>query len=74
MKILIIKHYCLLIFYTYNLNFLANCYKKVKNETTEFQEAIEKELGLAPIEQEVVVLYKGEKIKQPEEFWKVLQI
>uniref|UniRef100_A0A2S2P9B1 Large ribosomal subunit protein bL32m n=1 Tax=Schizaphis graminum TaxID=13262 RepID=A0A2S2P9B1_SCHGA len=49
----------------------ANCYKKVKDETTEFQEVIEKELGLEPIEQEVVVLYKGEKTKQPlEEFWK----
>ncbi|XP_060841233.1 large ribosomal subunit protein bL32m [Rhopalosiphum padi] len=49
----------------------ANCYKRVKDETTEFQEVIEKELGLKPIEQEVVVLYKGEKTKQPvEEFWK----
>jgi hypothetical protein len=28
-------------------------------------------LGLDPIEQEVVVLYKGEKTKKPEEFWKV---
>lgn len=51
---------------------LANCYKRVKDETTEFQEVIEKELGLKPIEQEVVVLYKGEKTKQPvEELWKV---
>lgn len=51
---------------------LANCYKRVKDETTEFQEVIEKELGLEPIEQEVVVLYKGEKTKQPvEEFQKV---
>lgn len=50
---------------------LANCYKRVKDETTEFQEVIEKELGLEPIEQEVVVLYQGEKTKQPEEFWKV---
>lgn len=48
-----------------------NCYKRVKDETTEFQEVIEKELGLEPIEQEVVVLYKGERTKQPvEEFWK----
>ncbi|XP_025408450.1 39S ribosomal protein L32, mitochondrial [Sipha flava] len=47
-----------------------NCYKRVKDETTEFQEVIEKELGLDPIEQEVVVLYKGEKTKKPEEFWK----
>jgi len=51
---------------------LANCYKRVKDETTEFQEVIEKELALEPIEQEVVVLYKGEKTKQPvEEHWKV---
>jgi len=29
-------------------------------------------LGLEPIEQEVVVLYKGEKTKKPvEELWKV---
>lgn len=61
----------MLFFYKYNFNVLANCYKRVKDETTEFQEVIEKELGLAPIEQEVIVLYKGEKIKQPEEFWKV---
>lgn len=49
----------------------AYCYKRVKDETTEFQEVIEKELGLEPIEQEVIVLYKGEKTKQPEEFWNV---
>lgn len=49
----------------------ANCYKKVKDETTEFQEEIEKVLGLDPIEKEVIVLYKGEKSKQPEEFWEV---
>ncbi|CAH1710966.1 39S ribosomal protein L32, mitochondrial [Aphis gossypii] len=48
-----------------------NCYKRVKDETTELQEVIEKELGLEPIEQEVVVLYKGERTKQPvEEFFK----
>lgn len=35
------------------------------------QDAIEEELGIKPVEQEVVVLYKGEKSKQPEEFWKV---
>jgi len=49
----------------------ANCYKRVKDETTELQEIIEKELGLKPIEQEVVVLYKGERTKKPEEFWNV---
>lgn len=50
---------------------LANCYKRVKDETIAFQDAIEKELGLEPIEQDVVVLYQGETTKQPEEFWKV---
>lgn len=35
------------------------------------QEEIIKVLGLDPIEQEVIVLYKGEKSKQPEEFWEV---
>lgn len=43
----------------------------VSNETKEMQEVIEKELGLEPVEQEVVVLYKGERTKQPEEFWNV---
>jgi len=47
-----------------------NCYKRVKDETTAFQDAIQKELGLEPIEQDVIVLYQGEKTKQPEEFWK----
>lgn len=50
---------------------IANCYKKVKDETTKLQEVIEEELGLKPIEQEVIILYKGEKTKQPEEFWMV---
>lgn len=58
---------------TFKSYVLANCYKKVKDETTEFQEVIEKELGLEPIEQEVVVLYTGEKTKQPEEFFQVMQ-
>lgn len=49
----------------------ANCYKKVKDETVEMQEEIINELSLDPIEQEVIVLYKGEKSKQPEEFWEV---
>lgn len=43
----------------------------VSDETKEMQEVIEKELGLEPVEQEVIVLYKGEKTKQPEEFWNV---
>ncbi|XP_050540132.1 39S ribosomal protein L32, mitochondrial [Daktulosphaira vitifoliae] len=56
--------------HTYQKRHLCpTCYNKVKLETSEMQEAIEKELGLEPIEQEVVVLYKGERAKQPEEFW-----
>lgn len=35
------------------------------------QEAIQKELGLSPVEQDVVVLYEGEKQNTSEEFWKV---
>lgn len=62
--------YCTtILFLTFYLS--ANCYQRVKDETTEFQEVIEKELGLEPIEQEVIVLYKGEKSHQPEEFWNV---
>lgn len=55
----------------YGLYILANCYKRVNDETKELQEIIEKELGLEPVEQEVIVLYKGERTKQPEEFWNV---
>jgi large subunit ribosomal protein L32 len=35
------------------------------------QSAIQEELGLSPVEQEVVVLYEGEKVEQPAEYWKV---
>lgn len=35
------------------------------------QDAIQKELGLSPIEQEVVVLYEGEKESRSSEFWEV---
>jgi len=35
------------------------------------QSAIQAELGLNPVEQEVVVLYEGDKAEQPAEFWKV---
>lgn len=33
------------------------------------QDAIQKELKLEPVEQEVVVMYDGEKDSKPEEFW-----
>ncbi|KAK9891464.1 hypothetical protein WA026_014696, partial [Henosepilachna vigintioctopunctata] len=37
------------------------CYKKVMDETREMQTAIQDELGLKPVENEVVVLYENEK-------------
>lgn len=51
--------------------FKAHCYEIVKKETEEMQEAIQTELGLSPVEQDVVVLYEGEKEKMGNEFWKV---
>ncbi|XP_065206277.1 large ribosomal subunit protein bL32m [Planococcus citri] len=54
----------------YERNHLCkNCYNTVKKETEEMQEAILKDLGLSPVEQEVVVLYEGEKETTPPEFW-----
>lgn len=50
---------------------LENCYDKVKKETEEMQDAILKDLGLSPVEQEVIVLYEGEKETVPSEFWEV---
>ncbi|XP_077293013.1 mitochondrial ribosomal protein L32 [Arctopsyche grandis] len=47
-----------------------NCYNKIMEETKEMQEKIRSELGLNPIEQEVIVLYEGEALEEPEEFWK----
>ncbi|XP_066246083.1 large ribosomal subunit protein bL32m [Euwallacea similis] len=46
------------------------CYKKVIDETTAMQEAIQSELKLEPVEEEVVVMYEGEKESKQEEFWK----
>lgn len=48
----------------------AHCYKKVLDETKDMQQKINAELGLNPIEQDVIVLYDGEKNEQPAEFWK----
>ncbi|EEZ98625.1 large ribosomal subunit protein bL32m [Tribolium castaneum] len=45
------------------------CYKKVIDETKEMQDAIQKELQLSPVENEVVVLYEGEKAGKPDEFF-----
>lgn len=53
--------------------FSGNCYEKVKLETREMQDAIQKELGLNPVEKNVIVLYEGEKESKPVDFWKVLK-
>ncbi|XP_069681824.1 large ribosomal subunit protein bL32m [Periplaneta americana] len=47
-----------------------HCYARVQAETEAMQSAIQEELGLNPVENEVVVLYQGEKEKQPAEVWK----
>lgn len=47
-----------------------HCYTRVKTETTEMQEAIVNTLQLDPVEQDVVVLYEGEKQNKPQEYWK----
>ncbi|XP_058445407.1 large ribosomal subunit protein bL32m [Malaya genurostris] len=46
-----------------------NCYKKVRQETELIQEKIQAQLGLDPVDKEVVVLYDRERDDQPEEFW-----
>lgn len=38
------------------------------------QNAIQKELGLSPVEENVIVLYDGEKDQKTDEFWKVLKL
>lgn len=47
----------------------AHCYDKVRKETEQMQEKIQLELGLDPVDKEVVVIYDGEKGEQPNEFW-----
>ncbi|XP_054280343.1 39S ribosomal protein L32, mitochondrial-like [Macrosteles quadrilineatus] len=46
------------------------CYSKVKEETEAIHQAIEAELGLNPLDKDVVVLYQGEKDGVPDEFHK----
>uniref|UniRef100_W8B551 Large ribosomal subunit protein bL32m n=1 Tax=Ceratitis capitata TaxID=7213 RepID=W8B551_CERCA len=41
-----------------------HCYKKVEQETRLMQEKIQQELGLEPIENEVIVLYEGEQMEK----------
>lgn len=53
---------------------IGHCYEKIKLETKEMQDAIQKELGLSPVEENVIVLYDGEKDQKTDEFWKVLKV
>ncbi|OAD53903.1 39S ribosomal protein L32, mitochondrial [Eufriesea mexicana] len=46
------------------------CYEIVKKETKEMQEAIQDSLKLDPVEQNVIVLYQGEREKLKDNFWK----
>ncbi|XP_020279669.1 39S ribosomal protein L32, mitochondrial [Pseudomyrmex gracilis] len=48
----------------------GHCYEKIKIETKEMQEAIQKELDLSPVEKDVIVLYDGERDAKTEKFWK----
>lgn len=45
------------------------CYQKVRKETELMQEKIQTELGLEPVDKDVVVLYDRERDEQPAEFW-----
>lgn len=47
----------------------AHCYENVRTETEQMQAKIQAQLGLQPVEQEVIVLYEGEKGEQPQEYW-----
>ncbi|XP_011313045.1 39S ribosomal protein L32, mitochondrial [Fopius arisanus] len=51
-----------------------NCYSRVKAETKEIQEAITQNLGLEPVEQNVIVLYEGEKELKGADYWKEQRI
>ncbi|KAH8417321.1 hypothetical protein KR222_008758 [Zaprionus bogoriensis] len=51
--------------HNYELGLLCPfCYNKVRQETQLMQDKIQEQLGLQAIEQEVVVLYEGEKAEQ----------
>ena len=49
----------------------ANCYEKVKTETSAMQEKMVQELGINPVEKEVVIVYQGEKQEHGDEFFQV---
>ncbi|PBC27089.1 large ribosomal subunit protein bL32m [Apis cerana] len=50
------------------------CYEIVKKETEIMQQAIQDSLGLKPVEQDVIVLYEGEKEQYEDNFWKKQRI
>lgn len=50
---------------------IENCYTKVMDETTSMQQQIIEQLKLDPVDKEVIVLYKGEKERESQEFWEV---
>lgn len=41
----------------------------MRDETERMQAKIEADLGMQPVDREVVVLYEGERGEQPQEFW-----
>jgi len=49
-------------------------YAKIKEETKLMQDKIISELGLSPIEKEVVVVYQGEAKEQPDDFFQVIML
>lgn len=53
---------------------LENCFNNVMAETKRIQDRIIEELKLDPIDQDVVVLYKGEKEQESPEFWEVSKV
>ena len=55
---------CLFIILLTWIFLLAHCYKKVIQETNEIKEAIQKDIGLKPIEKDVIVLYDGENVEE----------
>ncbi|KAL6260089.1 39S ribosomal protein L32, mitochondrial [Pogonomyrmex barbatus] len=57
--------------HNYEANCLCgHCYERVKLETKKIQAAIQEELGLSPVEENVIILYDGEKDSKSDEFWK----
>lgn len=56
---------------THSFPCLANCYSKVKAETTVLQEKMIQELGLDPVDKEIAIVYQGERNQFDDEFFKV---